>query len=36
MFKEVSGRYDGPKLESNILEFWRDNSIFERTLEMSE
>ena len=36
MFKEVSGRYDGPKLESNILEFWRDKAIFERTLEMSE
>ena len=36
MFKDVSGRYDGPALESEILEFWRDNEIFRRSLELSE
>jgi isoleucyl-tRNA synthetase len=36
VFKEVTGRYNGPRLESEILEYWRDNAVFERTLEMSE
>ena len=35
-FKEVSGRYNGPAIESDVLEFWREHDIFEKTLEMSE
>ena len=35
-FKEISGRYDGPAIEEDILEFWRDNEVFEKTLEKSE
>jgi isoleucyl-tRNA synthetase len=35
-FKEVSGRYNGPAIESDVLEFWREHSIFEKTLAMSE
>ncbi len=34
-FKEVSGRYDGPALEQSVLDFWRDNGVFEKTLEQS-
>jgi isoleucyl-tRNA synthetase len=34
-FKEVTGRYDGPAIESQVLEFWRDQDVFERSLEMS-
>jgi isoleucyl-tRNA synthetase len=35
-FKEVTGRYDGPALETEVLEFWRENDVFARTLEQSE
>jgi len=35
-FKEVSGRYDGPALESEVLDFWRTHNVFEETLKMSE
>jgi len=35
IFKTVSGRYDGPKLEKRILEFWKTNKIFERSLAES-
>jgi len=31
-FKEVTGRYDGPALEKEILAFWREHDIFEKTL----
>jgi isoleucyl-tRNA synthetase len=34
-FKEVEGRYDGPALEREVLRFWRDNKVFERTLNNS-
>ncbi len=34
-FREVAGRYDGPALESEVLEFWRERRIFERSLEQS-
>ena len=34
-FKEVSGRYDGPALEDEVLEFWREHKIFEQTLKQS-
>ena len=35
-FKEVKGRYDGPVLEQEVLEFWREHQTFEKTLAMSE
>ena len=34
-FKEVTGRYDGPVIENQVLEFWRDQDVFEKTLQMS-
>ncbi|MDZ7767710.1 MAG: isoleucine--tRNA ligase [Woeseiaceae bacterium] len=34
-FNEVTGRYDGPALEQEVLEFWRSNKVFEQTLSMS-
>jgi len=34
-FNEVNGRYDGPKLEQDILDFWDRESIFEKSLEQS-
>ncbi|MBL10804.1 MAG: isoleucine--tRNA ligase [Acidiferrobacteraceae bacterium] len=35
VFKPASGRYDGPELEQEILDFWRDNKIFEKSLKLS-
>ena len=35
-FKEVTGRYDGPALEQEVLEFWSEHETFEKTLAMSE
>ncbi len=35
-FTEVSGRYDGPRLEQEILELWREHDVFERALRHSE
>ena len=32
-FKEVTGRYNGPALEEEVLEFWREHNTFEKTLE---
>jgi len=34
-FEEVSGRYDGPALEREVLAFWRENGVFEETLKQS-
>jgi isoleucyl-tRNA synthetase len=34
-FREVSGRYDGPVLEQEVLEFWREHDVFRQTLEGS-
>ncbi|MBX2869849.1 MAG: isoleucine--tRNA ligase [Acidiferrobacterales bacterium] len=34
--KEVSGRYDGPGLEQDILDFWDKQNIFEKTLTQSQ
>ena len=34
--RSVTGRYNGPELEQQILEFWRDQNVFKQTLEMSE
>ncbi|MEO1037097.1 MAG: isoleucine--tRNA ligase [Pseudomonadota bacterium] len=36
MFKEVAARYDGPTLEAAILEFWREQNIFERSIDAAE
>ena len=35
-FKEISGRYNGPALENEVLEFWREHKVFEQTLKQSE
>ncbi len=35
-FKEVSGRYNGPEIESEVLEFWRKRDVFEKTLEQTK
>ena len=35
-FKEVTGRYDGPAIENDVLEFWREHDVFEESLRMSE
>jgi isoleucyl-tRNA synthetase len=35
MFKEVAARYDGPRLEQSILEFWRSENVFNRVLAQS-
>jgi isoleucyl-tRNA synthetase len=35
-FKEVTGRYDGPALETEVLEFWREHGTFAQTLRQSE
>jgi len=36
MFTEVPPRYDGPTIEAAILEFWRRENIFQRTLSQSQ
>jgi isoleucyl-tRNA synthetase len=35
-FREVSGRYDGPALEQEVLAFWRAHDVFAITLSQSE
>ena len=35
-FKEVAGRYDGPALETEVLEFWREHDTFAKSLEQTE
>ncbi len=35
-FKEVQGRYNGPALEEEVLEFWRDHDTFAKTLHQNE
>jgi isoleucyl-tRNA synthetase len=35
-FKEVTSRYDGPALEKEVLEFWREHDTFERSLEKTK
>ncbi|MEM7408089.1 MAG: isoleucine--tRNA ligase [Pseudomonadota bacterium] len=35
-FSEVNARYDGPAIETDVLAFWKNRDIFERTLAMSE
>ena len=35
-FKEVAGRYNGPALEQEVLEFWREHETFDKTLKQTE
>jgi isoleucyl-tRNA synthetase len=35
-FKNVSGRYNGPELEQEILDLWDRQSIFDKSLAQSE
>jgi len=35
-FKEVTGRYDGPSIERQVLDFWREHDVFAETLKRSE
>ncbi|HNP37447.1 MAG TPA: isoleucine--tRNA ligase [Woeseiaceae bacterium] len=35
-FKEVAGRYNGPALETEVLEFWREHDVFAKSLEASK
>ena len=34
--KEVNGRYDGPRLEKEILDFWGKEKIFEKSVEKGD
>ncbi|MEL7449078.1 MAG: isoleucine--tRNA ligase [Pseudomonadota bacterium] len=34
-FKEVAGRYDGPSVENEVLEFWRENETFDKSLQQT-
>ena len=34
-FREVSSRYDGPALETEVLAFWREREVFAKTLAQS-
>ncbi len=34
--EKVQGRYNGPELEQEILAYWEDNRIFEKSLELSK
>jgi len=36
IFDEVQGRYNGPRLEQEILQLWDKKSIFEKSLEQSK
>ncbi len=35
-FEAVTGRYDGPALEHEVLEFWQREDVFARTLQASD
>jgi isoleucyl-tRNA synthetase len=35
-FKEVTGRYDGPALEEEVLAFWREHDVFAKTIEATK
>ena len=35
-FKEVASRYNGPDLEKEVLEFWREHDTFEKSLEKTK
>ncbi len=35
-FEEVGGRYDGPALEQRVLAFWRDQQVFDKSMQQSQ
>ncbi|MGH8003174.1 MAG: class I tRNA ligase family protein, partial [Limisphaerales bacterium] len=35
MFNELKEGFSFPKIEVEVLEFWRKNKVFEKTLELS-
>lgn len=35
-FKKVEGRYNGPNLENQMLEFWEQNDIFQKSIDQSQ
>ena len=35
-FKAIQGRYNGPALEEEVLDYWRDNDVFAKTLEQTK
>ena len=35
-FKKVEGRYNGPNLETEMLEFWAQHDIFQKTIDQSQ
>ena len=35
-FEKVQGRYNGPQLETEVLEFWRQHDVFARSLAASK
>lgn len=35
IFKEIKSRYSGPALEKEVLAFWEESAVFEKTLEQS-
>ena len=34
-FNKINNRYNGPALEEEVLAFWDENAVFDRTLEQS-
>jgi isoleucyl-tRNA synthetase len=36
LYKEVDSRVDFPKMEEKILEFWKDQSIFQKSIDQRE
>ncbi len=35
-FKDVESRYNGPEIEQDMLKFWHENDIFEKSIQQSE
>ncbi|MEL6368323.1 MAG: class I tRNA ligase family protein, partial [Pseudomonadota bacterium] len=35
-FDPVTGRYNGPSLEAEVLEFWREHDVFAQSLKNRE
>ena len=35
-FNEVDTRYNGPQLEEEILEFWKENDVFNKIIDLTK
>lgn len=35
-FRKANGRYNGPELETKMLDFWKDEDIFAKTIKQSQ